>query len=291
VVTGARLTSATSDRVKAVRALHSRSGRRKAARFLVEGPQAVRSALDAGVVIHDLFVDDDAGVAHAGLVADARAQGVRVTEASPGVLAAMGETEHPQGVLAVCALLPAVDLDVLMARPGPVVVLEALADPGNVGTVIRTADAAGAAGVVLTPGSADVHNGKVVRATAGSLFHLPVRPDTTLDDVVTAARAAGRPVAVTAGQGAEDLFEAAGSGRVGVRTCWLVGAEAHGATPAALAAADLTVRIPMTGRAESLNAAVASAVVLYVTAYSGRTRDRGFGAAGPEMTDLSHESG
>ena len=269
---GTRLTSATSDRVKAVRALHSRAGRRRAGRCLVEGPQAVRSALDAGVVIHDLFVDDDAGVAHAGLVDDARAEGVRVTEATSGVLAAMSETEHPQGVLAVCALLPHVELADLMARPGPIVVLEGLADPGNVGTVIRTADAVGAAGVVLTPGSADVHGGKVVRSTAGSLFHLPVRPETPLDDVVAAARAAGRPVAVTAGRGATDLFAAAATGQVDQRTCWVIGSEAHGATPAALAAADLLVRIPMTGRAESLNAAVAAAAVLYVTAFAA---DRG----------------
>jgi TrmH family RNA methyltransferase len=280
VSSAARLTSTASDRVKAVRSLHSRSGRRKAARFLVEGPQAVRSALDAGVVIHDLFVADDAGVVHADLLADARASGVRVTEASTPVLTAMGETEHPQGVLAVCGLLPSVPLGDLMARPGPVVVLEELADPGNVGTVIRTADAVGAAGVVLTPGSADVHNGKVVRSTAGSLFHLPIAPGIGLEDLVAAVRAAGRTLAVTTGQGATDLFAAAADGLVHDRTCWLIGSEAHGASPSAIAAADLLVRIPMTGRAESLNAAVAAAAVLYVTAFDQAQRARSAGGGG-----------
>ena len=264
-----RLTSASSDRVKAVRALHSRAGRRKAGRFVVEGPQAVRSALegvDAGVVVRDLVLDDDAGIAFADLVQQAEAAGVRVTTAAPSALAAMADTDHPQGILAVCDLLTAGDLDAVMAAPGPVVVLEALSDPGNVGTVIRTADAAGAAGVILTPGSADIHNGKVVRSTAGSLFHLPVLPDVPLADIAAAARRHGRRVAVAAGQGADDLFEVAADGRVGPRTCWVIGSEAHGATPQALAAADLTVRVPMAGRAESLNAAVAAAVVLYVTA-------------------------
>lgn len=236
---------------------------------MVEGPQAVRSALeaaDAGVVVRDLVVDDDAGIACADLVQLAEAAGIRVTTAAPAALAAMADTDHPQGILAVCDLLATGDLDAVMAAPGPVVLLEALSDPGNVGTVIRTADAAGAAGVVLTAGSADIHNGKVVRSTAGSLFHLPVLPDLPLAEIVAAAHRHGRTVAVTAGQGADDLFTLAADGRVDRRTCWVIGSEAHGASPQALAAADLTVRIPMAGRAESLNAAVAAAVVLYVTA-------------------------
>ena len=275
-----RLTSAASDRVKAVRALHSRSGRRKSGRFLVEGPQAVRSALDAGVVIHDLFVDDDAGVVHAGLIGDARAAGVRVTEASPAVLAAMGETEHPQGVLAVCDLLPAADLTAMLAVSAPVVVLESVSDPGNVGTIIRTADAVGAAGVILTRGCADVHNGKVVRSTAGSLFHLPIAYDLDLADACAAVRLAGRPLVVTTGAGDTDLFDAVASRLVCRRSVWLIGSEAHGASPAAVAAADLLVRIPMAGRAESLNAAVATATVLYVTAYGQAQGDAAAGSGG-----------
>ena len=262
-----RLSSAASDRVKAIRALHSRQGRRKAGRFVVEGPQAVRSALAAGVVVHELFVGDDAGVVFPDVLASAAEAGIRVTEAAPAALSAMAETEQSQGLLAVCDLLPAPDLAAVMAGAGPIVVLEALTDPGNVGTVIRTADAAGASGVVLTPGSADVHNGKVVRSTAGSLFHLPVCAGVELDEVLGAARGAGRTVAVATGDAATDLFAAVSAGSVGARTCWVVGSEAHGVSEAARAAADVRIRIPMTGRAESLNAAVAAAVVLYVTSY------------------------
>ncbi len=275
------VTSVKSDRVTAVRALHARQGRRKTGRFVVEGPQAVRSALAAGVVIRDLFMDDDAGAAFPDIVASAGERRLDVCRVTPEVLAAMGETSQPQGVLAVCDQLTEGDLEAVMAAPGPVVVLDAVTDPGNVGTVIRTADAVGAAGVVLTPGSADVHNGKVVRSTAGSLFHLPVLRGLEVEAVAAAAVRHGRPVVVATGDASLDLFGAVDDGLVGPRTCWIVGSEAHGVGAAARAIADLAVRIPMTGRAESLNAAVAAAVVLYVTAHAAHgSGDSGRGPSG-----------
>ena len=277
-----RVTSVKSDRVTAVRTLHTRQGRRKTGRFVVEGPQSVRSALAAGVVIRDLFMDDGAGVAFPDIVTAARTVGLSVTWTMPEVLAAMGETSQPQGVLAICDLLAEGDLAAVMAAPGPVLVLDQLTDPGNVGTVIRTADAVGAAGVLLTAGSADVHNGKVVRSTAGSLFHLPVVPHVDLFEAASAARAHGRTVAVATGDADIDLFDAVAAGRVDGRTCWIVGSEAHGVSEQGRAAADLAVRIPMTGRAESLNAAVAAAVVLYVTAYQAASAPESrFGLSAP----------
>ncbi len=277
-----RVTSVKSDRVTAVRTLHTRQGRRKTGRFVVEGPQSVRSALAAGVVIRDLFMDDGAGVAFPDIVTAARTVGLSVTWTMPEVLAAMGETSQPQGVLAICDLLAEGDLAAVMAAPGPVLVLDQLTDPGNVGTVIRTADAVGAAGVLLTAGSADVHNGKVVRSTAGSLFHLPVVPHVDLFEAASAARAHGRTVAVATGDANIDLFEAVAAGRVDGRTCWIVGSEAHGVSEQGRAAADLAVRIPMMGRAESLNAAVAAAVVLYVTAYQAASAPESrFGLSAP----------
>jgi RNA methyltransferase, TrmH family len=262
-----RVTSVASDRVTAVRALHARRGRRKAGRFIVEGPQAVRSAITAGVPCHDLFVEEDAGGAYSDAVSAVASVGGRVTLVTEQVMAALSETQRPQGLLAVCDLLPEGDLDATMAASGPVVLLDELTDPGNVGTVIRTADAVGAAGVVLTPGCADVHNGKVVRSTAGSIFHLPVLAGVAVDDAASAARRADRAVVAASGEAALDLFEAVRSGVVGERTCWIIGSEAHGLGAGARSAADLLVSIPMAGRAESLNAAVAAAVALYVSAY------------------------
>jgi len=276
VTVSREVTSVKSDRVTAVRVLHSRQGRRRTGRFVVEGPQAVRSALAAGVVIRDLFMDDDAGAAFPDIAESAGARGLPVCRATPEVLAAMGETRQPQGVLAVCDQLPRGDLDAVMSADGPVIVLDSVTDPGNVGTVIRTADAAGAAGVLLTPGSADVHNGKVVRSTAGSIFHLPVISGLEVATVAAAAARHGRRVAAAAGTAPVDLFDAVDDGLVSRRTCWIVGSEAHGISETARGAADLLVRIPMTGRAESLNAAVAAAIVLYVTAHG----DRGSGDSG-----------
>lgn len=262
------ITSTKSARVAAVRALHSRSGRRKAGRFVVEGPQAVSAALAAGAPVREVFACGDA--LSGPIARAAQAAGIDVTETSPEVLAAMAETEQPQGVVAVCEFLASAPLEDLMSRPGPVLVLEALGDPGNVGTAIRSADAVGAAGVVLTVDCADPHNGKVVRATAGSLFHLPMTRGATIDEVARAAAAAGRTLAVATGDGAVDLEAAARDGRVGPGTCWIIGSEAHGVSPQARALANLAVRIPMPGRAESLNAAVAAAVVLYVTSVLAR---------------------
>ncbi len=251
-----------------IRALNTRTGRRKAGRFVVEGPQAVESALRAGVGVHELIVDETAIDSFRELISSAEDAGARTTLATPAVIGAMSDTSHPQGILAVCDLLVDADLQAVMARPGPVVVLESIADPGNVGTVIRTADSVSAAGVILTTGSADVHSGKVVRSTAGSLFHLPVVSGMGIEDVVLAARTASRSIAVASGDGSVSLFEAVDDGRVGEQTCWIIGSEAHGVSDQARSAADLVVVIPMTGRAESLNAGVAAAVLLYVTRHA-----------------------
>lgn len=274
-----RISSAKSDRVSAVRALHARAGRRKAGLFLVEGPQAVTGALASAAPVREVIVDESADLDD--VVDAARAAGVPVTLASSAAIAAMAETEHPQGVLATCALLTPADprsaLDRVMAGSGPVLVLDGVADPGNAGSAIRTADALGAAGVILTPGSVDVHNGKVVRSTAGSLFHLSVVPEAPWPWIVEAARRHQRAVVVTSGDGEHDLFDAVDARLVCSRTCWVVGSEAHGVSLEARQAADLSVRIPMSGRLESLNAAVAAAVVLYVTEHGSR----GSGDSGP----------
>lgn len=273
---GDRLTSTASDRVKAVRSLHDRQGRRKAGRFVVEGPQAVRSALSAGVVVHDLYLDDGARDAFPDIVDAAEASGVRPALAQDRVLAAMAETNSPQGVLAVCGLLKGADLHDLLAVSAPVIILDRVSDPGNVGTILRTAEAVGAAGVVLTSGCADVHNGKVVRATTGSVFRVPIVFDVSMDEVVAAVREAGRALVVATGDGDEDLFSAVDSRMACPRACWVIGSEAQGVGALARAEADLTVRIPMAEGVESLNAGISAAAILYVLAHGARS-----GAFGP----------
>ena len=273
---GDRLTSTHSDRVKTVKGLHSRQGRRRAGRFLVEGPLTVRSALAAGVDIHELYVDDGARGAFPDIIAAVEALGIEPTVADSRVLSAMGETDHPQGVLAVCTLIADADLDEMLAVTAPVLILDRVSDPGNVGTILRTADAVGAAGVILTPGCADVHSGKVVRATTGSLFRTPVAADVPMSEVVDAVRRAGRALVVATGDGEEDLFSAVDSRMACPRACWVIGSEAHGVGQEARAEADLSVRIPMAEGVESLNAGISASVILYVLAHGARS-----GAFGP----------
>jgi TrmH family RNA methyltransferase len=233
-------------------------------RFVVEGPQAVREALASGGLL-ELFYEPGR---HDDLVDLARAAGTTVTDVSPPVLAAMADTVTPQGLLGIAPLLT-VELAVVTA-PALVAVLDAVNDPGNAGTVIRTADAAGADAVILTDGSVDPHNSKCVRATAGSLWHLPVVSGPTLEDVVRRLRADGVQVLATAGDGTDDLDELVDAGALSAPTAWVFGPEAAGLSEDAAALADRVVRIPIRGRAESLNLSAAAAVCLYASARAHR---------------------
>ena len=164
-------------------------------------------------------------------------------------------------------------LDVALASIGSarlLVVLDQVNDPGNAGTVLRTADAAGADAVVLTEGSVDPHNAKCVRATAGSLWHLPVVSGVTTQDAVRRARDLGLQVLATSGSGDCDLDDLVDSGGLELPTVWLFGGEATGLPETALSLADRSVRIPMRGRAESLNLSAAAAVCLFATARAHR---------------------
>ena len=234
-------------------------------RFVVEGPQAVREALTAGGLL-ELYVT----TGHDDLIQLARTTGTTVTTVNPAVLAAMAETVTPQGVLGVASLLDVPLEQALAGSPTLVAVLDRVADPGNAGTVIRTADAAGAAAVVLAGDSVDPHNGKCVRATAGSLWHLPVVSGAPLDTVLAFARDRGLQVLATSSGGADDLDDLLDEGVLGAPTLWLFGSEAHGLPAGALTAADRQVRVPMYGRAESLNLASAAAVCLYASARARR---------------------
>ncbi|WP_420835745.1 TrmH family RNA methyltransferase [Actinomyces ruminis] len=151
-----------------------------------------------------------------------------------------------------------------------VAVLTETQDPGNAGTIIRAADAAGADAVVLVKGSVDPTNPKVVRATAGSLFHLPVLAGVELDEAVRALQTAGLRLLAADGHGTISLFDA--EAELGAPSAWLLGNEARGLAPEALDMADTVVSIPIYGRAESLNVASAAAICLYASA---RAQDLG----------------
>jgi len=255
-----------SSRVVAARKLQRRRERDQSGLFLVEGPQAVREALAAGAVT-ELFVE--AGRDHGALLA--LADGVRVRTVNVAGLAALAETVTPQGVVAV-ARHRHVSLAAALARgPRLAVVLAGIADPGNAGTVLRTADAAGAGVVVFPDGSVDPYNGKCVRASAGSLFHVDVVRGGTAEEAVVALRSASFTILAADARGEHDLDELLDTGRLTRRTAWVFGSEAHGLPPAVSELADARVRVPIHGRAESLNLAAAAAVCLYASARAQRS--------------------
>jgi TrmH family RNA methyltransferase len=238
--------------------------------FLAEGPQAVREALTVPGCVREVFASPEAGAAHPEILAAAREDQVPWQLADEAALAGLTGTVQPQGLVAVCRFLDQPFLDLLARRPALLAVCAEVRDPGNAGTVIRCADAAGADGVVLTGSSVDPYNGKAVRASAGSLFHVPVALEPSAEQAVTALRDGGITVLAADGLGEVDLDDAADDGLLARHTAWLFGNEARG-LPADLAAlADHRVRIPIHGRAESLNLATAAAVCLYASARAQR---------------------
>jgi TrmH family RNA methyltransferase len=257
------LTNPRSERVKALRALSRRSVRDKTGRFLAEGPQSVREA----VVHHpaqvlDLYLTAQAARRHTDIVTAADAAGVHRHEVSEEVLAAMCDTQAPQGFAAVCRMLTASLDDVLAAGPRLLVLLTNVRDPGNAGTVIRGADAAGADAVLVSDASVDVYAPKVVRSTAGSLFHLPVVTGLPIGATITALHGSGVRLLAADGAGTVLLPECDLTGP----HAWVMGNEAWGLGPEVRDLCDAVVRVPIYGKAESLNLAMAATVCLYASA-------------------------
>ena len=237
---------------------------------MAEGPQCVREALATDAGVREVFVTADAATRHGDLVAAVTAAGVDVQLVSGEVMAAIAQTVTPQGIVAVCDLLDADLAAVLDRRPTLVTVLAHVRDPGNAGTVIRASDAAGADAVVLTDASVDVYNGKCVRATAGSLFHLPVIGGVPVKDLVDSLHRAGLQVLAADGAAPGDLDDAIDDGLLRRPTAWLFGNEAWGLPEEVRNLADRVIRVPIHGRAESLNLATAATVCLYASARAQR---------------------
>lgn len=270
----AELTNPRAERVRSVAALAGRSARRRTGRFLVEGPQAVREAVASpDVEVHDVYLTPASAERYPEIVASVHRRRLRLHLGEAAVLEAM--SPDAQHVVAVAGVQHAELGPVLSGRPRLVAVLAHVRDPGNAGTVLRVADAAGADAVLLSAQSVDVHNPKVVRSTAGSLFHLPVVEEVSLDAGVAALHAAGLTVLAADGRGdldLDDLQDRTGSGAPDLAepTAWLFGNEAWGLTDDDLGLADAVVRVPLHGRAESLNLATAAAVCLYASARAQR---------------------
>jgi len=220
--------------------------------------------------VEELFVTAEAARRDADVMRAADANDVRITLVGHKVAAALSDTVTPQGIVAVVRATTTSIESALSVSPRLVVALIDAGDPGNVGAIIRTADAAGADAVVLSGDSVDPHNPKCIRASAGSIFHLPIAVAGDTAHVVACMQSAGLLVAATSADADEDLYDVADRGALSKPLAWLFGNEAHGLPTEALEAAELSVRVPILGRAESLNVAAAAAVCLYATARARR---------------------
>ena len=272
------LTNPRSDRVRAVRALSRRAVRSRQGLFVAEGPQSVREAVTHRPdLVREVYATPVAAARHGDLVEAATARGLPVHEVSDEVLAAMVETAAPQGLLAVCRLATASLQNVLAQHPRLLCILTNVRDPGNAGTVLRGADAAGADALVISDNSVDVFGPKVVRSTAGSLFHLPVVTGLGIDEILEQVRAAGLRLLAADGTGEQLL---GGVDLTGPHA-WVLGNEAWGLSGEVRARCDEVVRVPIHGRAESLNLAMAATICLYASATAQRRPGDGHGDRGP----------
>ena len=263
------LSSPKSERVRRIASLARKKERQVHGRFLVEGPQAVRELLiHRPELTETVYTTVGAEAWQADLERLAHDAGVRLEHATTEVISAMSETVHPQGVLAVARSWEGEAAEALEGAR-LVAILHEIRDPGNAGTVLRAADAAGADAVVFAGESIDPFHPKVVRSTTGSLFHLPVLVLPSLAAAVEASRNAGLDVLAADVRG-DDLLTARAEGALAGRVAWVFGNEARGLSAADRELADRSVKLPIYGAAESLNLATAASVLLYETAFAQR---------------------
>lgn len=247
------LTSVHNPKIAAAARLKKRTFREEDRRFLVEGAQGVGEALEDPGRLLSVFTTEDLDP----LAIRARQSAVDVQVVSEDVMSKLTSTVTPQGIVGVS---PFIDLEQeSLSKDGCIVVLHEVRDPGNAGTVLRSADAAGAGGVVFTESSVDVYNSKTVRSSAGSIFHLPIVRGVSTVEAVEHARASGRRILAMDGQGEDDLYGVDLNGPI----AFVFGNEAHGLSAEVRALADSTVRVPHQGKAESLNLAAAASVCLF----------------------------
>jgi TrmH family RNA methyltransferase len=234
--------------------LNIRDRKKRGGEFMVEGPHLVESALAAGAGIRQAFF---IGTQHRALVKRIAKSGAKVCEISEKVLKKLSGTETPQGIIAIVSIKQTTLADIDIAK-GPVVVLDGIQDPGNVGTIIRTADAAGAGALIIIQGTADAYSQKALRASSGSIFNIniiQVQRKTVRDEL----KGMGLRIVATTLDAEASIFDADLSGPLAL----VFGNETKGVSRELRRAAKLAVKIPVRGGAESLNVASSAAVALY----------------------------
>jgi TrmH family RNA methyltransferase len=231
--------------------LHTRKEREKTGTFLLEGPHLIEEAISSGAKLQHVIIEENFEIKDEWLK-----EKFTLWTVPAKLMKQLSETEKPQGIVAVCEMVN--ELEAPIQQNGRYLLIDGVQDPGNLGTIVRTADSAGLDGVFLGEGTADLYNGKTVRSTQGSLFHLPViKAD--LNEVITACREEKVPVLSTSLQNAVDMREAPDMNGFAL----IVGNEGQGVQQSLQDESDMNVKIPIFGQAESLNVSVATGILLY----------------------------
>lgn len=264
------ITSASNPKVREVLEVRNKRSRQRHNAFLIEGPHLLEMAANADCIIRNVFFSESFIKKRDGqrLLKRLLTAGADIYMAKEHVMSKLAETETPQGILAVASYAP-IDLNALTLRGKPlIVVTEGVQDPGNLGTIIRTSDAAGADAVVILPGTCDPFMPKSLRATAGSIFNLPVIFSET-EDLIGWLKREGISLFVTDTGANKSIFDSDLHGPLALA----FGNEAQGVSQRLRDMADMLIRIPIIGSAESLNVAASAAICLYETV---RQRTRPF---------------
>ncbi|MEN9749510.1 MAG: hypothetical protein RL149_588 [Actinomycetota bacterium] len=261
----------TNNKVRSVAQLAKKDARSETGLFLLEGPQGLKEALDRPKLIVDLYATEEAVERFADIFDRVDALKIEVQIVSESVLRVMCDTNTPQGVLAVCRKLDVTLQDLLDTKPQLVALLANIRDPGNAGTVLRAADAAGADAVIFSDNSVDLYNPKVVRSTTGSIFHLPIVVDASIVETIELLKANGIQTFAANGGGVE--LPTIDKSVLSKPTAWVMGNEAWGFEAETLEAVDQQVAVPIYGAAESLNLATAASICLYASAFAQNVAD------------------
>ncbi|MDD3718617.1 MAG: RNA methyltransferase [Actinomycetota bacterium] len=254
--------SPKNERVRRYRRLRKRNFRYREGLFLAEGLQCVAEALKSSRALECIICSEkgrDALAAYADIILN---RGVPCFTAAEEIVAGLSDTVTPQGIVAVCPLLHSGIEDIADGGAPTVVVANRVRDPGNLGNLIRIADAAGAGGLIVCAGSADLYNPKTVRSTAGSIFHVPLAVGGETSSVFETLKQAGYALYAADAHAGTGMWEAEWPDRLAL----VMGNEAWGMPGEETAMADGLVRIPILGEAESLNVSAAAAVLLYEVA-------------------------
>jgi TrmH family RNA methyltransferase len=246
--------------IKEIKALEIRKNREDKGLFIAEGLRFVEEAIKENalidkIVVSNAFLESKSG---SDIMGNIHNIGVSFLLVSDKIFKEISDTQSPQGILAVIRKKDAALLETINGN-NKIVMLESLQDPGNMGTIIRTADAAGMTGIILSKGCVDVYNRKVLRSTMGSIFHLPIHQTHDFISTINQLKAKGIKVYAAHLDGSIDYYYMDDC----QNTAIIIGNEANGISDEAAKAADCLVRIPMSGKSESLNASVAAGILMY----------------------------